>query len=132
MKLFLFLLNIIIYPCLLISFKKLLKYFRRRDTKNIALILTSYVVYVVLLIYLIGTDINLINNGKEPKFALPVSYLKDGGSTQYYGLGYGIFRINSISEELIDGKIVYGIDKGYKLRVMFIPIKSESSFVSNN
>jgi hypothetical protein len=120
---------------LFLSFVLLVKLFaciRKKDLRRTLLIFSVILTYLIVSFNLIGTDVNLISSGREPKFSFPIMYVKDGGSTQYLGLGYGIFKINSLSEGIINEQRVHGVDKGYKLQVMFIPIKTVSTFVADN
>lgn len=45
------------------------------------------------------TDFSLAKANKSPIFAIPVMRYKDGGSTEYYGLGYKVIKYVNLSVE---------------------------------
>jgi len=45
------------------------------------------------------TDFSLAKTNKSPVFAIPVIRYKDGGSTEYYGLGYKVIKYVNLSVE---------------------------------
>lgn len=54
---------------------------------------TKVVVSVILIwVALLITDFSLAKLNKAPVFSIPIVYHKDGGSTEYYGLGYKIIK----------------------------------------
>ena len=52
------------------------------------------VIFVVIWLAFIITDFSLSKNNKKPIFAIPVFKLKDGGTVEYYGLGYKVIKYN--------------------------------------
>jgi hypothetical protein len=63
---------------------------RRKITKGIILI--SWFVFFF-------TDLSLANSNKSPIFAIPIVRYKDGGSTEYYGLGYKVIKYVDLTVE---------------------------------
>lgn len=45
------------------------------------------------------TDFSLARVNKTPVFAIPVIRYKDGGSTEYYGLGYKVIKYVNLTAE---------------------------------
>jgi len=45
------------------------------------------------------TDFSLARSNKSPIFAIPVIRYKDGGSTEYYGLGYKVIKYVNLTVE---------------------------------
>ncbi|WP_238885286.1 hypothetical protein [Clostridium sp. YIM B02551] len=72
----------------------------KKHKKKIALIL------VLLCIY--ATDFTLVYLNKRPIFAIKRRMIKDGGSTEYYGLGYKVIKWNIAESEKVDGEEVMG------------------------
>lgn len=55
-------------------------------------------IFIVWLAFFI-TDISLANSNKSPLFAIPIVMYKDGGSTEYYGLGYKVIKYVKLTAE---------------------------------
>lgn len=55
-------------------------------------------VFIVWLAFLI-TDYSLAKTNKSPIFAVPGIMYKDGGSTEYYGLGYKVIKYVNLTAE---------------------------------
>ncbi|MDD4607508.1 MAG: hypothetical protein PHD10_00020 [Bacilli bacterium] len=51
-------------------------------------------VFLIIWITFIITDFSLAKNNRKPIFAIPVFRLKDGGTIEYYGLGYKVIKYN--------------------------------------
>lgn len=60
-------------------------------------IIVSFV-FAVWLAFII-TDGSLAKANKPPLFAVPVIIYKDGGSTEYYGLGYKVIKYVDLTVE---------------------------------
>lgn len=45
------------------------------------------------------TDISLAKLNRSPIFAVPIVMYKDGGSTEYYGLGYKVIKYVKLTAE---------------------------------
>ncbi len=56
------------------------------------------------------TDFSLARANKSPFFAIPITRYKDGGSTEYYGLGYKVIKYVNLNVER--GPEVVKIDFG--------------------
>lgn len=56
------------------------------------------VILVILLIWLtfVITDFTLSKFNLRPIFAIPLYKLKDGGTVEYYGLGYKVIKYNKL------------------------------------
>ncbi|MBU3161594.1 hypothetical protein KPL37_17965 [Clostridium frigoris] len=50
---------------------------------------------LIIVITFFITDFYLAKTNKSPVFAIPIVMYKDGGSVEYYGLGYKIFNIRT-------------------------------------
>lgn len=65
----------------------------KRTKVFISVILVTWVVLFI-------ADFSLAKSNKSPVFAIPIVFYKDGGSTEYYGLGYKIIKyVNFTVEE---------------------------------
>ena len=53
----------------------------------------SSIILIIWFVFSI-TDFSLAKVNKTPIFATPVIRYKDGGSTEYYGLGYGVCQVS--------------------------------------
>lgn len=56
------------------------------------------VVFIVIWLAFIITDFTLSKYNKKPIFAIPVFKLKDGGTVEYYGLGYKVIKYNVLDD----------------------------------
>lgn len=54
---------------------------------------------IVLWLVFFITDYNLAKSNKVPVFSVSVATVKDGGSTEYYGLGYKVISYVDYTEE---------------------------------
>ena len=72
----------------------------------------SEIISIILIIWFVFsiTDFSLAKVNKTPIFAIPVIRYKDGGSTEYYGLGYKIIKYVNLTIER--GPEVVKIDFG--------------------
>ena len=53
------------------------------------------------------TDFSLAKINKSPIFSIPISMHKDGGSTEYYGLGYKVIKyVNLTGNNVLKAEIV--------------------------
>lgn len=71
-----------------------------------------YIIGAILIIWItfFTTDFSLSKANKSPIFAIPVKRYKDGGSTEYYGLGYKVIKYVNLTVER--GPNVENIDFG--------------------
>ena len=71
-----------------------------------------YIIGAILIIWITFfiTDFYLSKANKPPIFAIPVKRYKDGGSTEYYGLGYKVIKYVNLTVER--GPKVENIDFG--------------------
>lgn len=60
-----------------------------------------YIISAILIIWIAFfiTDFSLATANKSPVFAIPITMYKDGGSTEYYGLGYKVIKYVSLTAE---------------------------------
>ncbi len=64
-----------------------------KKTKNIVkIILVTWLVFLI-------TDFALAQAEKPPIFAIPIVKYKDGGSVEYYGLGYKVIKYVDLAAE---------------------------------
>lgn len=59
------------------------------------------IISIILIIWFVFsiTDFSLAKVNKTPIFAIPVIRYKDGGSTEYYGLGYKVIKYVNLTVE---------------------------------
>ena len=57
-----------------------------------------------------ATDYALAKSNKSPVFSVPIIRYKDGGSTEYYGLGYKVIKYVNLTIE--NGLKVTNVDIG--------------------
>jgi len=69
---------------------------------------------IVLLISFYIIDLNRVDNEEPPIFAIPVLYLKDGGTVYKIGIGYGVFEWARSTTLEDNGKPINGILVGYE------------------
>ena len=105
--------------------------------KKKKLILGCFIVLISLLsIYYI--DFTLVSKDKKPIFVISGAAAKDGGTREYYGLGYKVIGWNQISSKKVNEKEVTGFLKGYEISIFpnYQDIKEgskkELNFVTNN
>ncbi len=72
----------------------------------------KFIIGIILVIWLAFfiTDFSLAKVNKSPIFAIPIVMYKDGGSTEYYGLGYKVIKYVDLTVER--GTEVIKIDFG--------------------
>lgn len=93
---------------------------------------------VLILVCVYAVDFTLVSYDKRPIFVLPTATAKDGGTRQYYGIGYKVIGWKRLSTKLIDGKEVQGRLTGYEISIypFFQDIndgpKKDLKFVANN
>lgn len=63
--------------------------------KRKLIISTALIVWILLLI----TDFSLSRASKAPIFAIPLIRYKDGGSAEYFGLGYKVIKYVNLTAE---------------------------------
>lgn len=70
------------------------------------------IIGIILIIWFLFfiTDFSLARANKSPIFAIPITMYKDGGSTEYYGLGYKVIKYVNLTVER--GAEVVKIDFG--------------------
>ncbi|OEH86990.1 hypothetical protein BHU72_01670 [Desulfuribacillus stibiiarsenatis] len=69
-----------------------------------------FVVIILMWLVFAGTDFTLAALDKSPIFALPIVKYKDGGSVEFYGLGYKVIRYVNLSVE--SGPVVEKVEFG--------------------
>jgi hypothetical protein len=84
-------------------------YVLKRHKKIIAIILALLCIYI--------TDFTLVYLNKRPIFVIKRGTIKDGGSTQYYGLGYKVIKWNIAESEKVNGEEVMGALVGYDISI---------------
>ena len=60
-----------------------------------------YLISAILIVWIAFfiTDFSLAKANKSPIFAIPVIKYQDGGSTEYYGLGYKVIKYVNLTVE---------------------------------
>lgn len=61
----------------------------------------KYIIGIIVIVWFAFfiTDFSFAKANKSPIFAVPVIMYKDGGSTEYYGLGYKVIRYVNLTVE---------------------------------
>lgn len=62
-------------------------------------IIISVITIVIIGVILMSTDYYLIKTNENPIFSVEIAVYKDGGSTEYCGLGYKIIKYVKMSYE---------------------------------
>lgn len=75
------------------------------------------IVATIIIICIYAIDFTLISYDRGPVFVISASMTKDGGTTQYYGLGYKVIEWRSLTTKLINGKEVNGRLTGYEINI---------------
>ena len=75
----------------------------KKRMRIIIVILIAWFAFIVI-------DFFLAKANKSPIFAIPVVVYKDGGSTEYYGLGYKVIKYVNLTVE--EGPVVVKHDFG--------------------
>lgn len=70
---------------------------------------------VLICIYIV--DFTLVSQEKKPVFVILVAVVKDGGTREYYGLGYKVIGWKQLSVEKVEGKDVDGRLTGYEISI---------------
>ena len=94
---------------------------------------------ILVLVCIYATDFTLVYLNKRPIFVIKGDMAKDGGTTQYNGLGYRVIGWNKLSSEKVEGKDKIGVLVGYDIsffpfyqqlkdgpirKLKFVPIES--------
>lgn len=60
-----------------------------------------YIIGMILIVWVafLITDFSLAKANKSPLFAVPIVKYKDGGSSEYYGLGYKVIKYVNFTVE---------------------------------
>jgi len=75
------------------------------EKKTVKKIVITFIVLIVIILTLICADIYKVLNNDEPLFSIKKSTYEDGGTTEYIGLGYKIFKIRKIEYSMDQIKI---------------------------
>lgn len=65
-----------------------------KNKKLKILIIIAIILFIGIIVFLI--DYNQVKHGKLPLFAYSFDIYKDGGSREYYGLGYKVLKCNTL------------------------------------
>lgn len=115
---------------LIILLIKLIKLVLKKDYKKSKAIILFIIGYIILSTSLINYDINQLEKNLEPKCAIKIASLKDGGSAEYIGLGYGIMKYHSLSNKSENGIMINGFNEGYSIKFLyFIEVKEKIKFI---
>ncbi|MDP5277183.1 hypothetical protein [Chengkuizengella axinellae] len=80
-------------------------------------------IVLVLWVLFFITDLSLSKTNHSPIFAIPKVYYEDGGSTEYYGLGYKVIKYVNFTAER--GPEVIKIDMGLWSMKFSDPLKKK-------
>lgn len=73
------------------------KRIKKNKKKNPNRIINIFFIIIILLIVMVSTDIVLVSKfNKGPFFAIPVKTYDDGGSKEYYGIGYKVIKYKQL------------------------------------
>jgi len=102
-----------------------------RKRKKIIIVLLIFIAFLTI-------DFTLVSYDKRPIFVIPGAVCKDGGTREYYGLGYKVIGWRQIEAKQIKGVEVNGRLTGYEISIFpfFQDInngpRKELKFVPNN
>ncbi len=68
-----------------------------------------------MLICVYSIDFTRVSLDKRPVFVIGTAIAQDGGTRQYYGLGYKVIGWRRLAYKQIDGKDVHGRLTGYEI-----------------
>lgn len=57
------------------------------------------VIILVLVVTMLLVDVNLVLEGRTPMFSVTKAVYEDGGTVEYMGFGYKIFKYNKLDEK---------------------------------
>ena len=85
------------------------------------ILIIPMVLFLLITTHLITykTDQYRISKNKNPLFSVPTVYIKDGGTTIYFGFGYQVIYWHFLSTETIDKKEIKGHETGYEIHNLF-------------
>ena len=66
------------------------------EKRTVKRLLISVIVLVIVISTLFCADVYKILNGNEPMFSIKKAVYEDGGTVEYIGLGYKIFKIKKV------------------------------------
>lgn len=66
------------------------------EKRTIKKLLTIVLILIVLIVTVFCADIYKVLNNEEPIFSIKKSIYEDGGTIEYIGFGYKIFKIRRI------------------------------------
>lgn len=75
------------------------------EKKNVKRLLVGLIVLTVLIVTLICADVYKIMCNDEPLFCIKKDVYEDGGTVEYIGLGYKIFKIRRIEYSIHQVKV---------------------------
>lgn len=96
------------------------------------------IIVLLVLIFVYAVDFTLVSYNKRPIFVIQGAMVKDGGTRQYYGVGYKVIGWHALTFKQIDGRKTEGILTGYEISIFpfFQDInkgpKKELKFVPQN
>lgn len=75
------------------------------------------IIALLALICIYAIDFTLVSQDRRPVFVIPSGTIKDGGSREYYGVGYKVIGWGRLAIKKIDGKEVKGTLTGYEISI---------------
>ena len=66
------------------------------EKKTVKTIITIVIVIIVAIVTAFFADVYKILNNEEPLFSVKKATYEDGGTTEYIGVGYKIFKIRKL------------------------------------
>lgn len=75
------------------------------------------IIVLLILIFVYFVDFTLVSYNKRPIFVIQGAMVKDGGTRQYYGLGYKVIGWHALTVKQVDGREAKGILTGYEISI---------------
>ena len=74
------------------------------EKKTIKKILVTLIILFVIIITLFFADVYKVLNNEEPIFSIKKSIYEDGGTIEYIGFGYKIFKLRRVDYSIDEVK----------------------------
>jgi hypothetical protein len=87
--------------------------------KNISIIAIIILFIITFHLFTFFIDLYQISKNKKPIFVIPLIYVKDGGTTIYFGFGYQVIYWYYLDTIIKNGKEINGYKRGYEIHHLF-------------
>lgn len=89
--------------------------------KKKIILIASIIIFFIIIIHLLTYffDSYQITKNKKPFFSFPLVYIKDGGTTIYFGFGYQVIYWHFLEIIEKEGIEINGYKTGYEIHNLF-------------